>query len=347
MTFTAKIEQTYAHQKRMRYMPHTDSFAEKDCDSLSYIRGVRQPTGWIKESGTPPCEHLDVIVMTDLELSLGDEVPVRIIGVFFRRDGDHKLVGVPMQRAEQELSELSETELADLRRLYPAEYKGEGWFGREHAEQVIREFFARPKRRIFITVQHAESQHHVNGMVGAWGDWELTERGKQQAREIGKWLLWEGCDRGFHLYCSDLKRASQTAREMSGILHTTPVETSALREINAGAGNGKPRRWYAENCAPRPAVYSPDYKPFPDAESDRMLWERLDVFYRQLLAGGEERVLIVSHGTSLSLLLPMMIGFSLEDCARAHIDGRAGAVSKVVIEPDGRAVVRYINQQVC
>lgn len=313
MTYTAKIEQTYAYPKRMRYMPATDTFVEKDCDSLSYLRGVRQPSGWLKESGTPPCEHLDVIVMTEHEHSLGDEVRVRIIGVFCRNDGDHKLVAVPMERAEQ----------------------------------AVREFFARQKRRIFITVQHAESQHHINSMIGAWGDWELTEHGIRQARAIGRWLLWEGCDRGFQMYSSDLKRASRTAREMGSVLGLEPVETQALREVNAGAGNGKPRRWYAENRAPRPKRYDPDYKPFPDAESDRMLWERLSAFYRELLAGGGERVLIVSHGTALSLLLPMLMGCRFEDLARAHINGVAGAVSKVVIEPDGKAVVHYLNQRVC
>lgn len=347
MTYTAKIEQTYAYPKRMRYMPATDTFVEKDYDSLSYLRGFRQPQGWIKESGTPPCEHLDVIVMTERGHSLGDEVRVRVVGVFCRNDGDHKLVAVPAERAEQDLSELPEAERADLLRLYPAEYAGEGWYGRERAEQAVREFFERPKRRIFITVQHAESQHHVNGMVGAWGDWELTERGRRQAREIGKRLLWEGCDRGFHMYSSDLKRASQTAREMGSVLGLEPVETQALREVNAGAGNGAPRRWYAENSVPRPARYDPDYKPFPDAESDRMLWERLSAFCRELLAGGEERVLVVSHGTALSLLLPMFMGCGFEDLARARINGVAGAVSKIVIEPDGRAVVHYLNQRVC
>lgn len=40
MTYTAKIEQTHAYKKRMHYMPNTDTFEEKDCESLSYIRNV-------------------------------------------------------------------------------------------------------------------------------------------------------------------------------------------------------------------------------------------------------------------------------------------------------------------
>lgn len=45
MTYTVKIEQTFAYPKRMKYIARTDSFIEKDCDSLSYVRNVRQPYG--------------------------------------------------------------------------------------------------------------------------------------------------------------------------------------------------------------------------------------------------------------------------------------------------------------
>jgi hypothetical protein len=38
MIYTVKIEQTYAYPKRMKYVSKTDSFIEKDCDSLSYVR---------------------------------------------------------------------------------------------------------------------------------------------------------------------------------------------------------------------------------------------------------------------------------------------------------------------
>lgn len=43
MIYTVKIEQTYAYPKRMKYVSKTDSFIEKDCDSLSYVRNVLQP----------------------------------------------------------------------------------------------------------------------------------------------------------------------------------------------------------------------------------------------------------------------------------------------------------------
>ena len=33
--------------------------------------------------------------------------------------------------------------------------------------------------KTIFTVQHTQSEHHTNGMVGSWTDWNLTELGKQ------------------------------------------------------------------------------------------------------------------------------------------------------------------------
>ena len=346
MIFTAKIEQTYAYPKRIKYIAASDSFIEKDGDSLSYVRGVKQPYGWITESGTPPCDHLDVIVMTDREFALGDTVKVKIIGLFYRGDGDHKLVGVLTDREIDDFSELSEEEKEDMHRLYPREdkEKGEGWYGREKAEEVIAEFFSKKKEKTIFTVQHTESQHHVNGMIGAWGDWELTERGKEQAVAIGKRLCAEGCNGDYIMYVSDLKRAFQTAEGINQTLGLTPVVTDVIREVNAGAGNGQPRDWYYNNKAPRPDNYDPDYRPFLDAESDRDLWNRLYPFYQQIISNEQEKIVVVSHGTTLYFLQMMLIGYQFRDIERVRFDGRGGSVSKFTVKKDGKVTVNYINQ---
>lgn len=141
MVYTAVIEQTYAYPKRMKYIAQTNTFLEEDYASIFYVRNVRQPYGWIKESGTPGEAHLDVIVMTEKAYELGDEERVKIIGVFGRNDGDNKLVGVCENREIDDFSELTAKEKEDLHRLYPREGAGEGWFGKEKAQEVIREFF--------------------------------------------------------------------------------------------------------------------------------------------------------------------------------------------------------------
>lgn len=347
MIYTVKIEQTFAYPKRMKYLPKTNSFVEKNCDSLSYVRNVRQPYGWIKESGTPPCEHLDVIVMTDKRYELGDEDKIKIIGVFCRSDGDHKLVGVLEDREINDFSELSDIEKDDMHRLYPREGRGEGWFGREKAEEIINSFFSRRKRKTIITVQHTESEHHLNGMIGAWGDWALTDLGRKQAYEIGKWLLYEDCDKCFNMYVSDLKRAQQTAEEINKTLGISPIVTDVIREVNAGIGNGRSREWYNEMKKPCGSTYDPDYKPFEDAESDRELWNRLYPFYEQIISNSMERIIVVSHGTALSFLQAMLMGYSFGDIEKFRFIGVGGSVSKIIIEPNGKVIASYINQRVC
>lgn len=42
--------------------------------------------------------------------------------------------------------------------------------------------------KTIITIQHTQSVHHINGMVGPWTDWELSELGVQQANRIGEKL---------------------------------------------------------------------------------------------------------------------------------------------------------------
>lgn len=67
--------------------------------------------------------------------------------------------------------------------------------------------------KTIITIQHTQSVHHTNGMVGSWTDWELSDLGKEQAQKIGEKLKEELEGREFVMYSSDLKWAKQTAEK--------------------------------------------------------------------------------------------------------------------------------------
>ena len=74
-----------------------------------------------------------------------------------------------------------------------------------------------------ITIQHPQSEQHVNHMIGSWGNWDLTENGVAQAHNIGKCLFTEiGADK-YSIYSSDLLRAKHTAEIISGYLNTEPI----------------------------------------------------------------------------------------------------------------------------
>ena len=134
------IEQTKEYKKRIAYDPATNTFSELEHDCLFFHRGFTHPYGWLKGSGTPPEEHLDVILLSQNDYSLGDELPIKIVGVFKRNDGDHKLIGISPERAENDFAQLPESEKTDLHNLYPRVDEGEGWFGAEIAIEIIKDF---------------------------------------------------------------------------------------------------------------------------------------------------------------------------------------------------------------
>ena len=137
-----------------------------------------------------------------------------------------------------------------------------------------------------ITVQHTQSIHHTNGMVGSWTDWDLTELGKKQADHIGKQLSNELAGKKVVLYSSDLKRAIQTAEEIAKYLGIEPIFKQELRERNLGKCCGKSVQWLRENIeCPENTV---DDRLFSDGESRRDAWNRLKPFYDEIINSYED-----------------------------------------------------------
>ena len=101
-------------------------------------------------------------------------------------------------------------------------------------------------KRIY-TVQHTQSEHHTNGMVGSWTDWNLTDLGKQQADRIAEKLKQELDGKEIILYTSDLKRAKQTADSIASRFRVEPIVRKELRERNLGRCCGKSVQWLREN----------------------------------------------------------------------------------------------------
>lgn len=141
--FHIVIEQTCEYKNRMEFSQTNNSFYETEYTSLAYTRKFPYPYGWIKESGTPPGPHLDVILISSDNYKLGDEIAVKIIGCFVRNDGDNKLIALPLKRLEEDFLELSTVEKNALSRLYPRVDEGEGWYGVIKAREIIESYFSK------------------------------------------------------------------------------------------------------------------------------------------------------------------------------------------------------------
>ena len=192
-----------------------------------------------------------------------------------------------------------------------------------------------------ITVQHTQSVHHTNGMVGSWTDWDLSELGKKQADNIGKKLKNELEDKNVIMYSSDLKRANQTAQEIAKYLGVEIILKKELRERNLGKCCGKSVQWLRENkeCEEKTV----DDRIFSDAESRRDTWNRLEPFYKEIITNDEENIIIVSHGDLLSIWNAMFLELPVESYYQVNIHGPAGGISHMFINDDGRHLVRHIN----
>ena len=191
-----------------------------------------------------------------------------------------------------------------------------------------------------ITVQHTQSLHHVNGMVGSWTDWELSPLGKTQAENIGKNLSAELSEK-YVIYSSDLLRAKETAEIVSKYLGAAPILKTELRERNLGEAVGKSVQWLRKNMEkPERTV---DDRLFPSAESRRDEWNRLKPFFDEIASNSEENIIIVSHGDLLSVFNAMWLGLPVESLEKTELFGVSGGVSFLFENSDGKRFIKKLS----
>ena len=195
--------------------------------------------------------------------------------------------------------------------------------------------------KTIFTIQHTESMHHTNGMVGSWTDWDLSELGKQQAENIGKKLSAELAGKPVVMYASDLARAKQTAEIVGKHLGLQPILETALRERNLGKCVGKSIQWLKEHIECQEKTI--DDRMFSDAESRRDVWNRLSPFFEKMMASEAETVIIVSHGDLLSVFNAMFLGAGVTSLNHFELYGVSGGVSKMYEEESGKRIIKKMS----
>lgn len=192
--------------------------------------------------------------------------------------------------------------------------------------------------KTIITIQHTQSMHHTNGMVGSWTDWELSELGMQQANRIGEKLKAELLDKKFVMYSSDLLRAKQTAENIGKHLGISPILRIELRERNLGRCCGKSVQWLRKNLEMQEKTI--DDRLFSDAESRRDEWNRLKPFFDEVMKSDNENIIIVSHGDLLSVFNTMFLGLNVETINTSEMFGLAGGVSYMFENNEGKRFIK-------
>ncbi|CAM3169842.1 histidine phosphatase family protein [Chryseobacterium flavum] len=192
-----------------------------------------------------------------------------------------------------------------------------------------------------ITIQHPESIHHTNGMIGSWTDWELTEKGIIQATCIARNIKKEFHDIQYAIYSSPLKRTRQTAEMLGNELHASLKLTDALKERSLGKAIGKSVQWLKENIEnEEKTIYD---KCFSDGESRFDVWNRLLPFYNEIMSSDDENIIIVSHGDTLSIFNVMWLGLHPEMLNDIDLSGVSGGVSFLYRKSCGKKIIKRLS----
>lgn len=192
-----------------------------------------------------------------------------------------------------------------------------------------------------ITIQHTQSIHHTNGMVGSWTDWDLSELGIEQANKIGEKLAKQLEGKQYVMYASDLLRARHTGEIVAEYLGITPIIRTELRERNLGKCCGKSVQWLRENLEMQEKTI--DDRLFSDAESRRDEWNRLKPLFDEIMASEDENIIIVSHGDLLSVFNAMFLGLPVESLNEFELFGMAGGVSFMLENNEGKRFVKRLS----
>ncbi|WP_333863583.1 histidine phosphatase family protein [Sphingobacterium sp.] len=196
-------------------------------------------------------------------------------------------------------------------------------------------------KKTIITVQHPESIHHLNGMIGSWTDWKLTELGRQQAENMATNLKMEFGDKNFSLYSSPLRRTSEAAEIIGQAFGCRPQFTTALKERNLGRAVGQSVQWLKDNIENQ--EFTCYDRCFSDAESRYDVWQRLTPLYEKICRDEEEHIILVSHGDTLGIFHVMWLGLDVEMLDKIQLSGRSGGVSILQQSTAGKRVISKLG----
>jgi broad specificity phosphatase PhoE len=133
---------------------------------------------------------------------------------------------------------------------------------------------------------HGTTTDNETGGATGWLPGELSETGRQQARQLGE----QAADRTFDVvFCSDLQRAIESADLAFGGKYQI-VQDERLRECNYGDMNGGPAASFKDHME--------DFvdEPFPNGESYRDVEARLASFVDFLRKNYDgKHIAIVAH----------------------------------------------------
>jgi len=194
----------------------------------------------------------------------------------------------------------------------------------------------------FLLVRHGKTEWNEAGRYVGRSDIGLSAFGLREVEALGQRLAGERIDA---IYCSNLKRAVQTAQVIASGRDVELMICEELREMDFGEFEGltleeiRQRHPEFDWWTARDADMQ-----FPQGESVRQVVSRVGPFAGRLESYAEgETVLIVSHGGTLRALICLLLGLNLEHWWQIGLD----SASLTVVDTYGERTVLSLLNDVC
>jgi len=151
-----------------------------------------------------------------------------------------------------------------------------------------------------MLARHGQTKENVRRLLQGQLPGELTDEGRQQARQLRDRLQGQHFDL---IITSDLKRAADTALIINEALQVPVVQEPLLRERDFGIHTGMPYAGITGELD-------------PSAETIAQLFDRATRWLHHVVDHYDgQRLLVVSHGLFLRVIQGAIIGGSIRDIA--------------------------------
>lgn len=197
-----------------------------------------------------------------------------------------------------------------------------------------------------VLVRHGTSEWNAKGLWTGWTDIDLTEKGREEAKQAGEAIKDIHFDVAF---TSNLIRAHHTLDEILKVIGQTNIPTyksHALDEKSYGDLAGK-NKWEVKE------KYGEDQwmkwrrawnEPIPNGETLKMVYERVVPYYKETILPylkKGENVIVSAHGNSLRALVKYLENISDEQIEKLEFG--LGEVYVYQIDETGKIVNKEIR----
>ena len=195
-----------------------------------------------------------------------------------------------------------------------------------------------------ILVRHGESIANTKQLYCGWLETELTDKGINQGKKVGKYLKCQKIDK---IFSSSSKRALDTAININRELYFPVKEIEIeedLRELYFGLFEGKTYKEICNEYKEEADKWFNDYINYstPQGESLKDLALRSKAFLNKIKKE-EGRILCITHGGTIKVILSELLGLDLKCFWSLQIDQCCVVKFNIV---DGYAILKELRNDI-